>query len=332
MKKIIILGSTGSVGQQSLKVLQKHKKDFLVIGLTANQNEQLLRRQKEELGSLKVKTYLAAQENFFEDKVKKLIDQTEVVINAISGVSGILPTQYALRKGKTVLLANKESIVAQGKDIMKNARDNLIPIDSEHNAVFEILKMCPNKKVKKIILPCSGGPFLGKSLDDLKKAGLKEALSHPSWNMGKKISIESATLLNKGLEVIEAHYLFNQPLEKIEVWGHPRCQIHGVVEFEKSELYGYVSSPNMEEHIENGLLHCLGKSAGPDKIKKINPQEYEFVEIDRQTFPGIKIVVEYFKKNRSMKKFLEKEEDVVNKFLNKKIKFLEIFEELNKLS
>ncbi len=323
MKNIIILGSTGSLGTQTLEVIKKHKKKFKVLGLSSHKNEELLQRQAKEFD---VKhTVLSSRDG--KKSLEKIcqLKEVDIVVNVLSGVAGIDPTIKTLNEEKTLLLGNKESLIATGKKIDIK---NIIPIDSEHNAIHEILKKFPKKKIKKIILPCSGGPFFGKSREELEKVSLEEALKHPRWKMGAKISLESATLINKGLEIIEAHYLFKIPLNKIEVIIHPEAIIHGMVEFEDCKI-AYLSKPDMKEHIENALLESINLERPNGEIRELKKDEFTFYTADHNLFKGIDLVKKAFILG-DMKKFLEKEEEVLEKFIKGKIKFLEIFDKLEK--
>ena len=386
-RKIIILGSTGSLGTQTLEILDKYSEHFEVIGLSANIDEELLTKQAKNHNIPSGNTVLASRDG--EEKVKELAShpEAEVVINVLPGLAGINPTIAALKAGKTVLLGNKESLVAEGKKTMcivqkknKTNKDSnctvekllhspLISIDSEHNAIFEILKhsqalayestatksttqsSAPTyhsalPHIRRITIPCSGGPFLNKSEKELEKLTAKDALAHPRWKMGEKVSIESATLINKGLEIIEAHYLFGLPLDKIDVVVHPECQVHGIVEFEETEkkvspgkLFGphlaYISPPNMREHIENALCHVAGIPSGeckktPNKreIRPLKQNEFKFQKIPKH-LPGISIVLSEFKKHPDkMTDFLKKEESLIRNFINGEIAFTEIFQNL----
>lgn len=323
MKRIIILGSTGSLGKQALEVIKKYKKDFKVLALTSHKNKKLLDSQSKEFKvEHKVLTSTDGKE-----KLKRLcqLKEADIVINVLSGVAGIQSTITSLKEGKILLLGNKESLIASGRELDIK---NIIPIDSEHNAIHEILKKYPNKKIKKIILPCSGGPFFGKSRKDLEKVSLEEAIKHPRWKMGAKISLESATLINKGLEIIEAHYLFKIPLNKIEVIIHPEAIIHGMVEFEDCKI-AYLSKPDMKEHIENALLESVNLERPNGEIRELKKDEFTFYTADHNLFKGIDLVKKAFILG-DMKKFLEKEEEVLEKFIKGKIKFLEIFDKLEK--
>jgi 1-deoxy-D-xylulose-5-phosphate reductoisomerase len=332
MKKVIILGSTGSLGTQTIEVLKKHPSYFKLIGISAHKNEKLLKSQRKKFKIPSKYTVLTSRDN-----PKKLLElcqlpEVDIVVNVLSGISGIKPTVTALKTKKIVLLGNKESLIAEGEKIMQLTKRpaSLIPLDSEHNAIYEILKKHPKKIIKKIILPCSGGPFLHKSKSQLRTLTAAQALAHPRWNMGPKISIESATLINKGLEIIEAHYLFTLPLSKIQIRIHPECRIHGIVEFKNHpQPIAYISKPDMREHIENALLRAINKTPPKRQIRPLKPNEFPLTPPDHKTFPGIKIVTNAFRAHpHQMRKFLQKEENIINQFLRGKIKFLDIFKAL----
>lgn len=366
MQKVIILGSTGSLGIQALEVLGKYKKHFRVIGLSANTSAELLKKQAKKF---KVKTTvlcakIATTAGYSAQSLVKLATSKEadIIINVLSGSSGIAPTIAALKAGKTLLLGNKESLFVEGEKIMKLAAtppssssklygqwlyesapaipsgavplSRLIPLDSEHNAIYEILQKFPNRKIKKIIIPCSGGPFYGKSAAALAKVSATQALKHPRYKMGKKISIESATLLNKGLEIIEAHHLFGLPLEKITAAFHPECEVHGAVEFEGTaashpRTIAYFARPDMREHLENAIRRTAGLSPKKLKIKILKTPGKFLRPIVTGPLKGLHIVLENFKKlkksPKKLKDFLLREEKLITEFLHKKISFLDIF-------
>lgn len=325
MKKVLILGSTGSLGTQCIGILKKYTKEFRIAGLCAHKNKKLLNQQGKELKISKSNLILV------EDGKAKVLDEIikrkniDIVVNVISGAAGINHSKAAVKAGKMLVLGNKESLVAEGEFLKKYIK-NIFPVDSEHNAIYEILKRFLRSKVLKITLPCSGGPFLNKSKKQLERVTPKEATNHPRWKMGKKVSVESATLINKGLEIVEAHYLFGLPLDKIKVMIHPECLVHGVVEFENKGEYAYISPPDMREHLENALLRAIGKSSPKRRIDKFDPSKYSWKKPGKNSLPGIETVLKHFKKSpERMKEFLEKEEKAINEFLDGKIKFTEIY-------
>ncbi|MCK9186517.1 hypothetical protein M0P48_03700 [Candidatus Gracilibacteria bacterium] len=331
MKKVVILGSTGSLGTQTLDVLKKYPKDFKVIALACNQNEKLINSQAKKFNVPKENIFIAAKHSAKNLLKIASLKDADIIVNVLSGVAGVLPTITALKAKKILLLGNKESLVADGDKVIKLAKNaKLIPLDSEHNSIHEIIKKFPNKKIKNIFLSCSGGPFWGKNEKELENLTPEKALAHPKWDMGAKISVESATLINKGLEILEAYYLFNFPLSKIHAFINPQCLIHAIVEFEK-ESYAYVSKPDMREHIENAFLETINKTK-KRIIKKI-PRKYYENEIIKNpqtlALKGISIVLSHFKK-RKMKSFLLLEEKTIQEFLKNKIKFTQILAKLSR--
>ncbi len=251
MKYISILGSTGSIGTQTLDVVREHSDKIKVAAISGNNNIELLRNQivefhpklccvMDENNALELKKLLPSHlKTEIVTGMEGLIavaeyDKSDIIVTAVSGMIGLKPTVAAIKKGKTIALANKETLVTGGKYIMELAKEYnapILPVDSEHSAIFQCLMANENKTIKKIILTASGGPFRGKSKDYLKSVTVEEALKHPSWSMGKKITIDSATLMNKGLEVIEAKFLFDIEPEQIEVVVHSQSIIHSGVEF-----------------------------------------------------------------------------------------------------
>ncbi len=324
-KNIVILGSTGSLGKQTLDILEQYPQDFEVLGLVAHKNEALLNEQARKLNLSTDQIVLTSQTG--EAGLLKLINSpaVDVVINNISGISGILPSIYSLEQGKILLTANKEAIVAEGEKIMKFAQQ-IIPLDSEHNAIFEILQRYPNKKVVNLILPCSGGPLWEMSGEQLENVDSKLAANHPKWKMGKKISFESATLINKGLEIVEAHYLFNMPFSNIKTLLHPECKMHGLVQFDDCTI-AYFGEPDMTEHIENALLHLINKPKKRD-IREVVLQD-NFQTAQHPFLKGIDLVLNSFKSG-NIKSFLQEEQQVLEKFAKDEIKFMEIFSLLKK--
>ncbi len=309
MKKVVVLGSTGSLGIQALEILKKHTDKFQVIGLSAHKNKALLKKQSKQFKIFKTATTPNAI-----NALAKLKD-ADLVLNLISGLAGLAPSFAALKAKKTLLLANKETVVAEGFKLKKYLKQ-IVPLDSEHSAIFEILRAHPKQKIEKIYLPCSGGPLWNFTEKQLRKVTLAQVLNHPKWKMGKKISVESATLINKGFEIIEAHHLFNVPIANIIPFYHPEAKIHGLVKFRNHPLpIAYVSKPDMREHIENALLF-------PDNSKKIHALHFFPKKLHHKYLKGIEIVLANFQKNPNrMKKFLQIEEKAIRKFLTKKISF-----------
>ncbi len=275
MKKIVILGSTGSIGKNSLDIIAKFPDLFTVIGLTAGRNAALLMEQiqlfhPEIVAVSDEKTYRELRESFGRNTAPEIrfgidgISSTasmpgaDIVISAIVGAAGLLPTLAAIRSGKTVALANKETLVMAGDLALSEVRNHgttLLPVDSEHSAIFQCMQGYEKSSVKKIILTASGGPFIGKTREELETASPGSALKHPNWSMGQKISIDSATLMNKGLEVIEAFHLFGLPLDKIDVLIHPQSIIHSIVEFTDGSYMAQLSQPDMRGPIAYALSY-----------------------------------------------------------------------------
>ena len=275
MKNIVILGSTGSIGKSSLDVIAKFPDRFSVIGLTAGRNAALLMEQiqlfhPERVAVSDEETYWFLRESLGRHTAPEIhfgidgISNTasmpgaDIVISAIVGAAGLLPTFAAIRSGKTVGLANKETLVMAGDLAMSEVRINgttLLPVDSEHSAIFQCMQGYEKSSVGKIILTASGGPFIGKTREELETVSPDSALKHPNWSMGRKISIDSATLMNKGLEVIEAFHLFGLPLDKIDVLIHPQSIIHSIVEFADGSCMAQLSQPDMRGPIAYALSY-----------------------------------------------------------------------------
>ena len=316
MKKIIILGSTGSIGKQTLEVCR----GFKVIGLSANKNAKLLRAQAKKFGA----KFVAVGE---KEACELASRKCDMVVNAISGIAGLAPTIAAIKAGNNLALANKESIVARGAEIMSLARKHnvkIIPVDSEHSAIFQCLLGRDIKSIKRIILTCSGGPFFGKTKRELANVTIAQALNHPTWRMGKKITIDSATLMNKGFEIIEAHHLFGIPYSKIDVMIHPQSIVHGMVEFLDGSIVMQASEPDMRLPISYALNYpevgaCIGKTL----LRKL-----DFYEVDHSTFEGIKIALKYRSRGEEL---VRANDAAVEKFLSGEIKFLEIYDYIKEI-
>ncbi len=305
MKNIAILGSTGSIGKSTLDVISKFPDKFKVIGLAAGRNSSLLAEQislfnpeivavSDEGACKALKSFLAGR------KTPEILCGTQgicsvaempgadVVISAIVGAAGLLPTMAAIRAGKVVGLANKETLVMAGDIALAETKRHgatLLPVDSEHSAIFQCMQGHERDPVRKIILTASGGPFAGKTIGELENASPRDALKHPNWNMGQKITIDSATLMNKGLEVIEAHHLFGLPPGKIDVLVHPQSIIHSLVEFIDGSCIAQLSTPDMKGPIALALSYPerLGNVMEPLAWEKL--AGLTFGKPDNKTFP-----------------------------------------------
>lgn len=250
MKKVLVLGCTGSIGSSTLDIINNMSSDFCVCGLQAHSNAEKLG----ELGSTyKCPTLLTKTDNS-EEAFQKLIDQSkpDIVVNGIAGAAGLLPSKVILENGIDLALANKETIVMAGpliKELARNKGARLLPVDSEHSAIFNLTERIGKENISKIVITASGGPFRTYTKEQLEGVTLEQALKHPTWNMGKKITIDSSTLANKGLEVIEAAFLFDVTADQIEVVVHPQSLIHSLVRTNDGELYAQISEPDMKHPI-----------------------------------------------------------------------------------
>jgi 1-deoxy-D-xylulose-5-phosphate reductoisomerase len=234
IKRITILGSTGSIGRNALDIVSRHKDLFRIVALTAGKNITLL---EEQIKTFSPEVAEAAGSN-----------NSDFVLSAIVGAAGLMPTMSAIRSGKTIGLANKETLVMAGRIVTEEARKHkvrILPVDSEHSAIFQCLEGRKKSDLRRIILTASGGPFAFRSIEELNDIEPEDALKHPSWRMGKKISIDSATLMNKGFEMIEAHYLFGLPPERIDILIHPQSIVHSIVEFSDRSCIAQLSMPDM---------------------------------------------------------------------------------------
>lgn len=344
MKKIVLLGSTGSIGTQTLDVVRHYKNDFQVTALAAASNIEKLEEQIREF-----KPKLAVV--FREDKAKALREKisdlpvavltgmdgllaaavepsADIVLTAVVGMIGIRPTIAAIEAGKDIALANKETLVTAGHLIMPLARKKgvkILPVDSEHSAIFQSLQGENRGQIHKILLTASGGPFRGKSLKDLENVQVEDALKHPNWVMGRKITIDSATMVNKGLEVIEARWLFDVGLDKIQVVVHPESVVHSAVEFEDSAVIGQLGTPDMRLPIQYALFYPDRKPLGGEWLDLFKLGTLHFEAPDPEVFKGLKLAYRALEIGGSMTTvFNAANERAVAKFLDKKIRFLDI--------
>lgn len=348
MKKIVILGSTGSIGQSALEVIRTYPEEFKVVGLSAKNNYKLLKEQAEEF---KVKNIGIENEVHYSILRKSLpsvkiwtgkdsytvltgLPEADLVLSAIVGIEGLLPTWHAINSYKNVALANKESLVVAGDILMsfaKKKKVKIIPVDSEHNAIWSILSFVPKEKLKKIILTASGGPFFKKSISSLKKVTIKEALNHPTWNMGAKITVDCATMINKGFEVIEAHHLFGVPYDNIEVIIHPESVIHSLVQTKDGSYYAKLGQRDMKFPILSALSEGKIVESRFPTLDLKNLSGLNFFQPDLRKFPLLKLSYEVGKKGGIFPAiFAAADELAVKNFLKGKISFVEIYRFIEK--
>ena len=343
MKKVLILGSTGSIGVNSLEVINRLKDDFKVSGLTANSNVSLLLEQvrkfnpdivavRDENAAAIIKEKLPPGCNLFVGD-KGLIEAAanadyDIFIGAMVGFAGLLPTIEAVKHGKRIALANKETLVVAGElvtDLCREYNSEIIPVDSEHSAIYQCLIGEKLEEVEKLILTASGGPFLNKEKSFFEKATVDEALNHPNWKMGNKISIDSATMMNKGLEVIEARWLFGLPTEKIDVVIHPQSIIHSMVQFVDGSVKAQLGLPDMKLPIQYALTFPERVVNDLERTNLPNIGSLTFFEPDAEKFECLKLAFDVLNTGGTAPCILNAANEVaVDKFLNKEIKFSHI--------
>ena len=346
MKNICIIGATGSVGTQTLDVIRKEKDNFNLIAISANSNIDKVIEIIDEFSPKFVvisneEAYKKIQEYIegIDNKIKLLfgiegleyiatLDEVDMVVTSIVGMIGLRPTLKAIEAKKDIALANKETLVVAGEIVMKAAKDNgvnIFPVDSEHSAIFQSLQGNNLKDVKKIILTASGGPFRGKKSNDLINITPEEALKHPKWNMGRKISIDSATLMNKGLEVIEAKWLFDVDYNDIQVVVHPQSVIHSMVEYIDGSVIAQLSSTDMKLPIQYALNYPERKSQVCSSLDFYEISKLTFEKPDMDTFKCLALAYEAGKKGKLMPTILNGANEVcVELFLRNKVSFLQI--------
>ena len=311
MKKIAILGSTGSIGTQTLDVIRAHSDELEVVALAAGSNKERLKEQirefHPELVSLSdEKKAQELKEELAGEAVEVVcgmdglievagIDSADVVVTAVVGMMGILPTMEAIRQGKDIALANKETLVTAGHLIIPMAREygvSILPVDSEHSAIFQSLNGERQNRIAKILLTASGGPFRGKKRAELAHVTLEDALKHPNWSMGRKITIDSSTLVNKGLEVMEAKWLFDVTLDQIQVVVHPQSVIHSAVEYEDGAVIAQLGTPDMRLPIQYALYYPHRRYLDGDRLDFTKLHEITFEVPDMETFRGLPMAIQ----------------------------------------
>ena len=345
MKKIAILGSTGSIGTQTLEIVRSNP-DLQVIALAAGSNVSLMEQQVREfhpmlavMGSEEAAADLKNRIADTDTRVSAgmegmlelaILPQMEVLVTAIVGMIGIRPTIAAIKAGKTIALANKETLVTAGHIIMPLAKEkgvSILPVDSEHSAIFQSMHGENRERVSKILLTASGGPFRGKKTEELQDITVEDALKHPNWSMGRKITVDSATLVNKGLEVMEAKWLFDVEPEQIQVVVHPQSIIHSMVEYVDGGIMAQLGMPDMKLPIQYALFYPDRRPMDGRRVDFFALKSISFEEPDIKTFRGLQLAYDAIAAGGSMPTvFNAANEKAVGLFLDKKIRFLAIYD------
>ncbi len=350
MKKIAILGSTGSIGTQTLDVVREHSDELQVVALAAGSNKERLKEQikefhpklvslSDEKKAQELKEELAGEQVEVVCGMEGLIevagaDSADVVVTAVVGMMGILPTMEAIKKGKDIALANKETLVTAGHLIIPMAKEygvSILPVDSEHSAIFQSLQGEPKAALDKILLTASGGPFRGKSAEFLETVTLEDALNHPNWSMGPKITIDSSTMVNKGLEVMEAKWLFGLDYSQIEVVIQPQSIIHSMVQYVDGAIIAQLGTPDMRVPIEYALFYPERRSLSGDRLDFSKLSQITFEKPDYKVFRGLSLAIEAGKTGGTMPTvFNAANERAVAKFLKGEIKYTDIVRSIEK--
>lgn len=345
MKHISILGSTGSIGTQTLDVVRQNG-DVVVEALAAGSNISLLLEQIKEFRPKLVCVFSEEKAKELKETLSKgeyktevvagmdgllacaTIDSAEIVVTAFVGMIGIRPTIEAIKAGKDIALANKETLVTAGHIIMPLAKEHkvsILPVDSEHSAIFQSLQGNAGNRVHKILLTASGGPFRGKTKEELKQVQVEDALKHPNWAMGRKITIDSSTLVNKGLEVIEARWLFDLDADKIQVVVHPQSIIHSMIEYEDGAVIAQLGVPDMKLPIQYALYYPKRKGPTAERLDFYKLKSLEFYPPDTDTFPALTLAYETLRTGGSMPTvYNAANEWAVAAFLERKIAYTDI--------
>ncbi len=345
MKKVAILGSTGSIGTQTLEVIDEHK-DLEVVALACGRNIRLMEQQIRKFTPKLVSVWSEADAAALRTAVADLdvrvvygmdglleiatMPQMDILVTAIVGMLGIRPTIAAIKAGKTIALANKETLVTAGHIIMPLAKEcnvPILPVDSEHSAIFQSLNGERNNKIAKILLTASGGPFRGRTIDQLKNIRVEDALKHPNWAMGRKITIDSSTLVNKGLEVMEAKWLFDVTLDQIQVFVHPQSVIHSAVEYEDGAVIAQLGTPDMRLPIQFALYYPNRRSLSGKRLDLFELGQLTFEKPDAKTFRGLALAYQAMQRGGNVPTaFNAANEKAVAMFLDRKIGYLDIVE------
>ena len=343
MKKIAILGSTGSIGTQTLEIVRTNG-DLEVTALAAGNNIDLLEQQVREFQPKLAAVWKEERAAELKSRVCDMdieilsgmdgllsvaaVPESEILVTAIVGMIGILPTIEAIKAGKDIALANKETLVTAGHIIMPLAKErgvSILPVDSEHSAIFQSLQGGQRKALHKILLTASGGPFRGKKREELKNIQVEDALKHPNWEMGRKITIDSSTMVNKGLEVIEAKWLFGVTVDQIQVVVQPQSIIHSMVEYEDGAVIAQLGTPDMKLPIQYALYYPERRYLPGDRLDFAALQQITFEKPDMETFYGLKLAYEAGRRGGSLPTVLNAaNERAVAMFLDRKIGYLQI--------
>ncbi|MBU5677452.1 1-deoxy-D-xylulose-5-phosphate reductoisomerase [Alkaliphilus sp. MSJ-5] len=349
MKNISILGSTGSIGKQTLDVVKNHRERFKVVGLSALENIDEVEKQIYEFDPEIVAIFNQDKAEILSNRVGRKIkivsgidglievatlNSANIVVTSVVGSIGLIPTLEAIRCNKTIALANKETLVVAGELVMNEAQKygvEIIPVDSEHSAIFQCLQGEDIKNISRIILTASGGSFRDWTKEEIEKASAEDALRHPTWNMGQKVTIDSATLMNKGLEVIEARWLFNLELDKIDVIVHPQSIIHSMVEYKDNSIISQMGLPDMRTPIQYALSYPERINSNVEKLDFNKLEELTFMAPDTNRFPCLSLAYEALKIGKTMPCVLNGANEVlVEYFLKNKIRFYDIPELIEK--
>lgn len=345
MKKIAILGSTGSIGTQTLEIVREQG-DLQVTALAAGSNITLLEKQIRQFRPVLAAVWEEEKARDLKERVKDLDieilsgmegliavavqEESEILVTAIVGMLGLRPTVAAIQAGKTIALANKETLVTAGHLIMPLAKEygvSILPVDSEHSAIFQSLNGERENRITRILLTASGGPFRGKTRAELQQVTLEDALKHPNWSMGKKITVDSATLVNKGLEVMEAKWLFDVDLDRIQVLVHPQSVIHSMVEYEDGAVIAQLGTPDMRLPIQYALYYPKRKNLSGKRLDFFELGNLTFEKPDMETFEGLSLAMKAMRKGGNLPTvFNAANERAVAMFLNKEIGFWDITE------
>jgi Dxr: 1-deoxy-D-xylulose 5-phosphate reductoisomerase len=345
MKKIAILGSTGSIGTQTLEVVRENK-DIEVLGLAAGKNIELLEQQIREFHPVCVAVWSEGKAEELKVKIADTdtrvvtgmeglieiatLEKAEILVTAIVGMIGLRPTIAAIQAGKDIALANKETMVTAGHLIMPMAKEynvRILPVDSEHSAIFQSLQGNKGNPIHKILLTASGGPFRGKKEEDLLNICVEDALKHPNWSMGQKITIDSSTMVNKGLEVIEAKWLFDVNVDQIQVVVQPQSVIHSMVEYEDGAVMAQLGTPDMKLPIQYALYYPERRYLPGDRLDFWKMGKLDFEKPDMETFYGLTLAYKAGREGGSLPTVLNAANELaVSKFLKREVKYLEIME------